>query len=246
MTDLDSALAEWQDWGLALRERPRLVGPMPGGLTNRNYRLSVSGCPRDLLLRVHHPDPERLGVDRAAERIILAEVADHGIGRPALYWDPADRYSLFEWIEARPWTPSDFASARQRARLWPLLERLAEISPGLPRRRYHAYLCHYWQQIECAGLADDCHHRAWQAFEPRLADFDKSNWPARLVHHDLVPSNVLDSGEQLILIDWEYAALGHPEIDRWSVDPASCREPFIAEMMGWINALWERLVSVTD
>jgi len=57
-----------------------------------------------------------------------------------------------------------------------------------------------------------------------------------------VPANVLDRGDELILIDWEYAAMGHPGIDRWSVDPSAIDEPFIAELMAWINRLWERLL----
>ena len=238
----ESALATWPDWGLDLLQPPRLVGPVPGGLTNRNYRLAAPGYGQDLLLRLNHPDPDRLGIDRSAERVILAEAAEHGIGRPALYWDPSERFTVFGWLEARPWTQADFDDAGQRKRLWPLLERLADLPPDLPRRRYHPYLAHYWRQIEQAGLADHPLRQTWQEFETRLRAFDAAGWPARLVHHDLVPANVLDTGDHLVLIDWEYAAIGHPEIDRWSLDPESCREPFIAEMMGWINALWERLV----
>jgi aminoglycoside phosphotransferase (APT) family kinase protein len=66
------------------------------------------------------------------------------------------------------------------------------------------------------------------------------------VHHDLVPANVLDTGDRLVLIDWEYAAPGHPDIDRWSVDPWRVTEPFVAEMMDWINGLWERLVRLDE
>ncbi|MGY6553443.1 MAG: choline/ethanolamine kinase family protein [Wenzhouxiangella sp.] len=240
--ELASALATWRHWGLDLSARPRLVAPVPGGLTNRNYRLSAPGFEAGLLLRINHPDPERLGIDRRAERIILAAVAEQGIARPALYWDPAERFALFPWLEARPWTAADFASLKQRARLWPVLEQLAGLLPELPRRNYLDYLSHYWHQTDQAGLADDDLRRAWQDFEPRLRAFAAQSWPARLVHHDLVPANVLDTGQRLVLIDWEYAAVGHPEIDRWSIDPDSCREPFIAEMMNWINALWERLV----
>lgn len=239
---LAPVLETWPHWGLDLIERPRLIAPVRGGLTNFNYRLAAPGYGQDLLLRINHPEPGRLGISRSAERIILAEVAAHGIGRPALYWDPTDRFSVFEWLEARPWVPADFASPPQRARLQPLLERLAGLTPDLPRRHYHAYLAHYWRQIEQTGLANHQLRRSWQDFEPRLLAFDSDDWPACLVHHDLVPANVLDTGAHLILIDWEYAAVGHPEIDLWSVDPESCREPFIAEMMGWINALWKRLV----
>lgn len=243
ITNLDGALETWREWGLELRERPRLVGPVPGGLTNRNYRLNAPGAGHDLLLRIHHPRSESLGIDRSAERIILTHVGEHGIGRPALYWDPSARFTVFEWMEGRAWTPADFARADQRARLWPLLERLAKVSPDLPRRRYHAYLCHYWQQLDRGDVVEHELRESWQAFEPRLRAFDRSDWPARLVHHDLVPANVLDTGGRLLLIDWEYAALGHPDIDVWSVAPERCGEPFVAELMGWVNALWERLAT---
>jgi len=242
MKDLERTLDTWQDWGLDLRERPRLIGPVPGGLTNRNYQLHAPGLAQDLLLRLNHPQPARLGIDRAAERLILAEVSAHGIGRPALYWDPAARFTVFPWLEGRAWTAADFAQGSQRQRLWPLLERLAELQLDLPRRRYHAYLRHYWQQLERADAVEPDLHQAWQAFEPRLQAFDRADWPARLVHHDLVPANVLDTGKHLVLIDWEYAAIGHPDIDAWSVAPENCGDAFVPELLGWINALWERLV----
>lgn len=238
----ESALDGWLDWGLELQQRPRLLGPVPGGLTNRNYRLAAPGHGQDLLLRINRPDSQRLGIDRRVERRILAEVAQQGIGRPALYWDPADRYTVFPWLEARPWTAADFAGAAQRQRLRPLLQQLHSLKLDLPRRDYHAYLNHYWQQFLRADRANERLQQQWLDFEPRLCDFAGSDWPAHLVHHDLVPANLLDTGERLVLIDWEYAAIGHAGIDIWSVTPEKCSEPFIAELMGWINALWGRLI----
>jgi thiamine kinase-like enzyme len=34
-----------------------------------------------------------------------------------------------------------------------------------------------------------------------------------LIHSDLIPNNFLDDGENMWIIDWEYAGLGHPAID---------------------------------
>ncbi|MFO0952449.1 MAG: phosphotransferase [Isosphaeraceae bacterium] len=34
-----------------------------------------------------------------------------------------------------------------------------------------------------------------------------------LCHNDLLPSNVLDDGERVWLVDWEYAGIGHPLFD---------------------------------
>jgi len=237
---VEALLLAWRDWPLPLTAPPTVEAPMAGGLTNRSYRLHAPGLGQDLVIRLHYPSPHRLGIDRGRERTITQATAAAGIGRPACWW--TDHYSLFPFIDARPWTRADFASPAQRARLRPLLERLADLSIDEPRRRYREYLLHYWQQLAARSAIDARLQREWTAFWPDLCAFDQAGWPAGLVHHDLVPANVLDRGDELILIDWEYAAMGHPGIDRWSVDPSAIDEPFIAELMAWINRLWERLL----
>lgn len=240
--DLEHLIDSWRDWDLGLTDRPRLIEPIKSGRTNENYRLGAPGLKGDLLLRINHPEPARLGIDRELERKILAWTADAGIGRSVWYWDPEQRFVIFPFLPGRTWTKDDLDNPEQLDRLWPMIERLHQMTPDWPRRRYHAYLCHYWRQLEQAGAVDTGLRKEWQEFEPRLKAFDASPWSARLVHHDLVPDNILETDNGLYLIDWEYAAPGHSEIDIWTVDPAAVTEPFVAEMMGWINSLWERLM----
>lgn len=242
-TEIERLLDGWRNWGLSLAGRPRVLAPVPGGRTNRNFRLSAPGLDHDLLLRLNHPDPARLGINRTLEREILSATAGAGIGRAFSHWDPAGRFVLFPWLEARPWTAADLARPGQRERLWPLVEQLGNIELDWPRRSYHAYLMHYWRQLERAGGVDAALGAAWREFEPRLRSFDTAPWKARLVHHDLIAENILDAGRRLYLIDWEYAAPGHPDIDVWTVDQGAVSEPFVAEMMDWINDLWERLIA---
>jgi len=243
-TDLEPLLDGWRDWQLALADRPQVLAPVPGGRTNHNYRLEAPGLDHDLLLRLNHPDPARLGINRTLEREILAATAEAGIGRPFCHWDPAGRFVLFPWLEAHPWTPADLARSEQLERLWPLVEQLGSIEVHWPRRSYHAYLLHYLRQIERAGGVDAALGAAWREFEPRLRSFDAARWTARLVHHDLIAENILDTGTRLYLIDWEYAAPGHPDIDVLALDRNAVREPFVAEVMGWINDLWEHLIEL--
>lgn len=241
--DLTSVLDSWRDWSLDLIAGPQVLKPVAGGRTNRNYRLTAPGLSYDLLLRLNHPDPEQLGIDRDRERRILELTARAGIGRELIHWDPDRRFALFPYLEARTWTSADWANPKQRQRLWPLVERLGLIELNWPRRRYHGYVHHYWCQLEQSGLTDPRLRQAWRDFEPRLKDFDQADWPVRLTHHDLIPANILDTGDSLCIIDWEYAAAGHPAIDIWSLNPEAVTEPFIPELMAWINGLWERLMS---
>lgn len=238
---LSPALAEWAEWPLPLSAPPQVRQAVKGGRTNANFRLSAPGLGEDLLIRLHHRQPERLGIDRALEPDILARTAEAGIGRSLYHWDPAGRYALFPWLNARSWTAADMASPAQRERLWPLIERTRQIHLDRARRDYHVYLCRYWQTLANAGRVDATLSRRWDRFEPELKHFAGSPWAARLTHHDLMAPNVLDTGQRLVLIDWEYAAMGHPQIDTWSLQPDAVSEPFIARMMSWINMLWERL-----
>ncbi|AKS41222.1 choline/ethanolamine kinase family protein [Wenzhouxiangella marina] len=241
---LSKALASWRDWGLPLTAPPVVRTMIPGGLTNRNFRLRAPGLGEDLVLRLGHPEPERLGIDRGLEFEVMNVTDAAGLSRPVWHWDGDAGVAVFPWIDARSWADADFSDPVQRQRLWPLIEAMGELRLAGPRRRYLDYLDRYWAQIVSHGLADDRLSEDWQSFRPRLAEFDRADWQASLVHHDLIPSNVLDTGERLILIDWEYAAMGHPAIDRWTLDRSWVQDDWIDEMMRWINRLWSLLVEL--
>jgi len=244
-TDSDHRLRlaqkDWHKWGLPLAAEPEIITQVSGGLTNRGYRLASPELDGDLLLRINHPTPSALGIQRSREREIIRKTAELGIGRPFLYWDPDEQYAVFPWLDARTWTETDFACAGQRRRLFNVLGQLKDVELPYPRRSYLSYAEHYWRQLEETGLADPALSRRWHSIQPRLRAFDQKEWRACLVHHDLIPSNVLETAEQICVIDWEYAAPGHPEIDLWTIESDRVSEPFIPELMDWINTLWARL-----
>lgn len=245
-TRLETALATWREWPLPITDAPRVLGPIEGGRTNRSFRLRAPGLNDDLLLRLNNPRGPRLGIDRAQEAAILDTVAEAGLTRGACYWSPQRDFTVFPHIDGRTWSDADFQDPRQRRRLMECLGAAQVLAPGTPRRSYTAYLDHYWQQLENAGAIDAALASSWWLFRETLVAFDRSDWPAVLTHHDLIPENVLETGDRLYLIDWEYAAVGHPDIDRWCIDPTLVREPFVHELARWTNALWERIVTLSD
>lgn len=42
---------------------------------------------------------------------------------------------------------------------------------------------------------------------------DEGDWHPVICHHDMVPENIIETDRGLFIIDWEYAALGHPGLD---------------------------------
>ncbi|WP_027330578.1 choline/ethanolamine kinase family protein [Marinimicrobium agarilyticum] len=243
---LEQALDTWPDWGMGLKDRPRVIAPVPGGRTNRSYQLHAPGLPYELLLRLNNPRGESLGIQREHEERILETVAAAGITRGAGYWSPDYCFTVFRHIDARTWNASDLENPYQRRRLLEMLARVHQLEPETPRRRYQDYLSHYWHQLEAAGAIEQKLAQGWNDFWPRLVAFDRSGWEPVLTHHDLIPENILESDERLYLIDWEYAAVGHPDIDRWCLDPSLVVDPFVHELAQWTNDLWERVVALNS
>lgn len=241
---LQAALASWRDWPLPISAPPKVLGPVPGGRTNRNVKIEAPGINGPLILRLNNRRSAALGIDRDAEAQILFSAANAGIAPQPLYQDPQHRFALLPFIKARVWQAADFANTQQRARLLRLLRSVRELSPATATRSYHAYLTHYMQQLEAANAVTSELSQRWSEFVPALKAFDAAPWPAQLTHHDLIPENVLDTGGRLYLIDWEYAAIGHADIDLWCIDPALVHEPFIHELARWTNDLWERVLAL--
>lgn len=240
---LHQALSTWRDWGLPLSVQPVVVGLVPGGRTNRNYHLRTPRQGTDLVLRLNTRYAPRLGIRRSHEKIILQAAAEQGLAIAPLYWDPEGRFTIFPYIEARTWSAADFSDPGRRAQVWSLVQSAREINLATPVRRYSDYLMHYWQQLELADAVDSELRRNWQSFYPQVFAFDeRGSWTPKLTHHDLIPENVMETEDRLYLIDWEYAALGHPEIDSWCLDPKSVTDPFVDLLARWTNDLWERLV----
>ena len=120
-----SSRPRWPAWSRARPARGR-AGPLDGGITNRNYRVTLGGEPLVVRLRGKRTGP--LGIDRdteclAAERAAGARHRAAG-GRPAARRGRAWSASF---LEAAPSTPSGCAARGAR--------RGRAGAARLPRRR---------------------------------------------------------------------------------------------------------------
>tara|TARA_B110000503_G_scaffold1976_1_gene2653 strand:- start:25048 stop:25380 length:333 start_codon:yes stop_codon:yes gene_type:complete len=53
-----------------------------------------------------------------------------------------------------------------------------------------------------------------EAMQAAAAVVDEAEWQAVICHHDLVPENIIINDLGVFILDWEYAAIGHPGLDR--------------------------------
>lgn len=173
---------------------------LSGGTTNRNWRVDIDGRPV-AVLREPASDDEVLGIDREVERRAARQAYEAGVA-PRVLATAASGETLTEWIDAPPMATDALLDREFRARLCTALRSL-HAQPLLGRRLDHL-----------ASL------RRFSAATKALPDgFDElAGWATRLAealgpardlvpcHNDLSAGNVLDAGDRVWLIDFEYAA----------------------------------------
>lgn len=185
----------------------RLVDRLMDGPTNASYLVERAG--ERFVLRVDKPETRQLGLDRDNERVVCEAIAKAGLAPPYLHFDSSAGVCLRPYIAGRSLVRDDLAVPRTLERLAAVLRRLhrlppvgARFDPAGAARRYSAQLA----TPQAAALA--------QRSADLLAEIDQYGATPALCHNDLVAENMLETAAgDLLLIDWEYAAIGDPYFD---------------------------------
>jgi thiamine kinase-like enzyme len=186
--------------------------PLSGGITNHNFRVTLGG--EDYVVRVHGRDTELLGIDRAAERLASGVAADLGIA-PELVAAHEDclvtRYVRCDALGPREVGEGVGELARA-------LRAFHRSGASLPARFWVPDLLErYAAQVRGRGVKlPDAYGRATAAVAGIAAVMALED-PCPC-HNDLLPGNIIrargdDGDEQLLIVDWEYAGMGHPCFD---------------------------------
>lgn len=181
--------------------------PLSGGITNRNYRARLGG--RDCVIRLPGEDTQLLGIDRESERLAAERAAALGIGPALLYADTDCAVTAF--------VPG-FAVDPQRLRADPAplgraLRAFHDSGLVLPSRFWVPDLLRVYAAVvrRRGGRLPAAYGRA-VALVDRIAQALPLDDPVPC-HDDLLPGNVIDLDGRLLLVDWEYAGLGHRYFD---------------------------------
>jgi thiamine kinase-like enzyme len=186
--------------------------PLEGGITNRNFRLTLGG--RDVVVRLPGKDTTLLGIDRVAEREATEAAARAGVGPEVVAFlaDPPCLVTAF--IPGRP-------VEAEELRRPPLLEEVAAAlrtvheEPALPSRfdsfavvaGYRATAAEHGARIPeiFDRLADGA-----DAIQRALSGPEHA--PVAC-HNDLLTANFLHDGGRVRIVDWEYAGMGDRYFD---------------------------------
>ena len=204
------ALSSWQDWntsGLEAPEaEPEVVSELFGGRTNKTFLVS-SGDFR-AVIRINSPDAVKLGIDRQREKRILQLLQPTGLVPKVLFIH--DEFLVSEFIEGNSITDKNLKNSHIMESLSEALAVVQSIQmPDASPRNYLDYCRQYLNQLSEVTVSA----LVVKQIEEAARAVDGEAWDPVICHHDMVPENIIVNDRGLFIIDWEYAALGHPGLD---------------------------------
>jgi len=188
---------------------PREVTALPGGLTNRNYKVTTPAGV--FVARVFAADGALLAIDRDHEYRNSVIAAAAGVGAPVIEYRPDDRVLVLGYLDGRTLTNADVAEAGTLDRIAAACRTLhaadrfvCDFDMFEVQARYYATAVS--RQIELPPGYDDL-LPAFAAARAALAVRDEGTVPC---NNDLLAANFIDNGERIWLIDYEYSGNNDP------------------------------------
>lgn len=187
------------------------VAPLEGGITNRNYVVQDAG--RQFVVR-QCADGSQLGIDRRNERACHRAAAEIGVS-PALIHHEQE-FLVSDFVVGRTLSGADLHDAdclRRAARALKTLHGAwGELSGEM------LFFSSFQTIRSYAFTAAERGAQLPSNLNLILADvraLESSIAPYRpvLCHNDLLPANLIDTGEAIWIVDWELAGIGHPLFD---------------------------------
>lgn len=191
---------------------PVRIAPLAGGITNLNFL--VEDGPEKYVVRVGEDIPvhhvmrfNELAASRAA---YLA-----GVSPQVVHAEPGAL--VLRFVEARTFTQDDVAAQANLERILPVLLRCHRDIPAHLRGPalvfwvFHV-LRDYASTLKEGGSA---HLGRLGELMENAAALEAAVGAIDLVfgHNDLLPANLLDDGERIWLVDWDYAGFNSPLFD---------------------------------
>jgi thiamine kinase-like enzyme len=209
MSEGQSPLDGLLDWVPSLAGHPRTAEELPGGLTNRNYKVTTPGGV--FVARVWSAGSELLAIDRGSEYRNSVIAADAGVGAPVIEYRPGDGVLVIGYIQGRTLTNADVTLPANLARIARACRRLH--SGG----RFGNNFDMFDIQRRYAAVVRDRGFRVprgyhdlmpqFQAIKQALAVRDEGTVPC---NNDLLAGNFIDDGERVWLIDYDYSGNNDP------------------------------------
>jgi len=191
-----------------LGDGPRTVVPLVGGLTNTNLRVATPT--RDVVVRISR-DGSLLAIDREAEFANSRTAAMSGAAPPVVEYVPDHHLLVVEYVDGRTLTDGDLADEVMLVRVAAACRQLH----GGPR-----FVNEFDVFDVQRGYLDTVIERGFRlptgylGLMPSVSRVRAalSSYPLKTVpcNNDLLPANLIDDGERIWIIDFEYGGNNDP------------------------------------
>ena len=192
--------------------RARVVRALDGGLTNRNLLVDVDG--ERYVLRLSGQDTHLLEIDRHTERDANRRAAELGLAPEVTAFIEPEGYLVTRFVAGRAMSASELSDPAALERVAAMLRTFHE-SGSLPTT-FDAFVVPglHRDAAEARGVSIPDSYWATAAIVDAIAAaFAAAPEPRRPCHNDLFNLNFLRDGEQIWLLDWEYAGMNDRYFD---------------------------------
>jgi thiamine kinase-like enzyme len=223
VTDPDGAIlqGELRDHLVAALQRvPDVAGreltltALSGGITNRNFLITIVGQAERYVIRLAGNDTHLLGISRDVEYAATLAAAGVGVGPEVTAFIRPEGYLVTRFIEGSPVSLDQVHRPETLERVADSLRRIhgGPPIPGLvvPLRIVESYRA----LARARGVRIPVEYELAEAIGRRIelaCLADPIEWQP--CHNDLLNANFIDDGARIRIVDWEYAGMGDPYFD---------------------------------
>src|SRR4051812_34262757 len=187
---------------------------LSGGITNRNFLVTIAGEADRYVIRLAGNDTYLLGISREVEHAATVAAAGVGVGPEVTAFIRPEGYLVTRFIVGSPVSDEAVHRATTLRRVADSLRRVHDGPPipGLfiPYRIVEAYRA--LAAARGVPIPPTFDRAAVYARRIELA-FVANPVEMRPCHNDLLNANFIDDGQRIRIVDWEYAGMGDPFFD---------------------------------
>jgi thiamine kinase-like enzyme len=193
-----------------LRGQTCVVEPLPGGLTNHNYKVSTPGG----VYVVRHSTPStsnELAVDRRAEYENSVRAATAGVGAPVVEFLPDDGILVIGFIEGETLSDAHLQQPGMLSRVAAACRRLHAGPAFVNRFDMFTLQPDYLARVKGRGFRLPPGYLDHASSVDRIrAAMAVRPVALRPCHNDLLAANFIDDGSTVSIIDYEYSGNNDP------------------------------------
>ncbi len=207
-----------------LARTPRQIEELPGGLTNRNYKVTTPEG--TFVARTWTSGGELLAIDRDHEHRNSVAAAAAGVGAPVIAYQPDEGVLVLGYLDGRTLRAEDVRDPANIPRIAQACQRL-HAGPRFGndfdmfeiQQRYQSVVTERGFAIP-AGYLD-----LRPEFETARKALAAHPAPTVPCNNDLLAANFIDDGERLWLIDYEYSGNNDPCFELGNIAAESALPP---------------------